>query len=456
MLDLKNKENFLWIMKVGVFITLIWFPFYLAFWPGVGMHDEIYVSQYPKGSTNQPIMYGLYLGFFYKLGLKLFHSHLLGTGLAVFFLMFIMAICVAYVLRWLKNNHVSNMVIYFVGLYYAVTPIIIDYAIAAVKDKMFGVFFMLLVPIMYQLAVERFSDVSLKNIWPFLVVCLGIMWVRNNGYHIYFALICLILFFKECPKAKFLKICIPVLIMGMAPSLVMGKNFTEGLGIPLQQVCRVVALKREIPKYDREFINQMMPIEKIEKQYHPRTVDLIKWTPAYNRRFVDSHKKQFMKTWINLFMLYPKDYFDAWRLNTQGFWGYLQGHEWQSKFAHAYDEKIYTTKGSKVGLADGYKTSSKKLLPDSIKEALGHYIWDYSTYIPSGLCFWITIGIGALLIYRKQYNLLIVLAPAVLCSLTLILAAPIAKAFRYTFYYALCLPLFFILPFLNSKGREDG
>lgn len=187
-----------------------------------------------------------------------------------------MAFCVAYVLRWLKSKEVNDVLLYLIGLYYVVTLIIIDYAMAAVKDKIFGVFLLLLVPIMYQLAEERFHNVSLKNIWPFLVVCLGMMWVRNNGYHIFFALICIILLFKECPKAKFLKICIPFLIIGMAPSLVMGKNFTEGLGIPLQQVCRVVALKREIPKEDREFINRMMSIDKIEKQYHPRTVDYIK------------------------------------------------------------------------------------------------------------------------------------------------------------------------------------
>lgn len=108
---------------------------------------------------------------------------------------------------------------------------------------------------------------------------------------------------------------------------------------------------------------------------------------------MDSHKKQFLKTWFNLFKIYPKDYFDAWRLNTQGFWGYLSGYEWQSKFGHAYEEKIYTVKGSKVVLADGYKTSSKKFLPASLKESLGHYIWDYSTYIPSGICFWITMAL---------------------------------------------------------------
>lgn len=59
MLNLKEKETYLWFLKVGILITLMWLPFYLVFWPGVGMHDEIYVSQNPKGSTNQPIMYGL-------------------------------------------------------------------------------------------------------------------------------------------------------------------------------------------------------------------------------------------------------------------------------------------------------------------------------------------------------------------------------------------------------------
>ena len=107
-------------------------------------------------------------------------------------------------------------------------------------------------------------------------------------------------------------------------------------------------------------------------------------------------------------------------------------------------------------MADGFKVSALSVLPENLKEKLGHYVWDYSTYIPSGVCLWLTILIGCVMIYKKQYELLLVLAPAFFCSMTLILAAPIAKAFRYTFYYALCLPLFAIIPFLDNRDKAGA
>ena len=450
-----DKEKFIWIIRVALLIVIVWIPFYISFYPGVGMHDEIYVSQNPKGSTNQPIMYGIYLGIFYKFGLKVFRDHLLGTGIAVFILMVVMALAVAYILRWLKDKGINKLIVLVYGIYFTFTPIIIDYAISAVKDKLFGVILMLLIPVTYRLAQEKFSNLKLSNIASFLLLCIAMMWTRNNGSYIFIAFMGCILLLMQGSKKKFLKLVVPVLVIGMAPSLIMGSNFTEGLGVPLQQICRVVALNRELLEADKSYIEKMMPIELIKKQYHPRTVDAIKWNDAYNRQFVDHHKKEFFRTWFSLFKLYPKDYFDAWRLNTQGFWGYLAGYEWQGKFGHAYEEEIYTTNKTKVGLADGYKVSELSVLPDNVKQRLGHYLWDYSIYIPSGICLWITIFIGCIMVYRKQYNLLLVLAPAIFCSMTLVLAAPIAKAFRYTFYYALCLPLLIIIPFLETEVEKQ-
>lgn len=452
----RNRDSLLWILKVACLISLVWLPFYLTFYPGVGMHDEISVSQSPKGSTNQPIMYGIFLGGFYKLGLKIFHDHLIGTGVAILLLMVLMSIAIAYILWWLKDQKVNQLLVILYGLYFTFTPIIIDYAIAAVKDKAFGVVLMLLIPVTYNLAKQRFREVSLKKMEWFFLLCIAMMWTRNNGGYIFIAFAGSILVFMQGNKKLFVKWAASVLLIGMAPSLIMGSNFTEGLGVPLQQICRVVALDRELPASDKRFIEQMKSIDKIKAQYDPRTVDAIKWTPGYNRQFVDHHKKEFFKTWFSLMWLYPGDYFEAWRLNTQGFWGYLEGCEWQSKFGHSYEEEIYTTKKTKVGLADGFKVSALSVLPENLKEKLGHYVWDYSTYIPSGVCLWLTILIGCVMIYKKQYELLLVLAPAFFCSMTLILAAPIAKAFRYTFYYALCLPLFAIIPFLDNRGKAGA
>lgn len=454
--DCNKTENTKWILTMGMLISLCWLPFFLAFYPGVGMNDEIYVMQDPIGMTNQPIMYNLFLASFYKVGLFLFNDYFIGTAAVILVMMFLMALAIAYVLRWLLNKGLNKRIVFVYGIYYTFFPLIIDYAIAAVKDKAFAVALMLLVPITFDLIKEKFQDCSWTRLRYFMLVCSIMMWTRNNGGYIFIAFCGCILYFMQGSKKQFLKLAIPVLICGMLPSLVMGKNFSEGLGVPLQQISRVVALERPISDQDKAFIGKMMPLDLIKQNYNPYNVDRIKWNSAYDRQFTDTHKQEFFSTWWNLFKQYPKDYIDAWLLTTQGFWGIVDWKEygpWQSKFGRAYDLKIYEA-DYKGGLDNGFRVSGFDFLPYSLKESLGKYIWNYSTFPMGGICFWFTVILGLLMIGRKQKYLLIVLVPSILCSLTLIVASPIAHALRYVFYYPLCLPLFFALSEIDSLVKK--
>ena len=455
--DCNEMDNKKWILTVGTLISFCWLPFFLAFYPGVGMKDEIYVMQDPLGMTNQPIMYNLFLAFFYKTGLLLFNDYFIGTAAVILVMMYCMALAIAYVLRWLLNRGLSKRVVLVCGIYYTFFPIIINYAIAAVKDKVFAVALMLLVPITFDLVKEGFRDCSWKRMRSFMLVCLLMMWTRNNGGYIFITFCGCILYFMQGSKKQFLKFAVPVLICGMLPAIVMGKNFSEGLGVPLQQVSRVVALERPISDQDKAFIGKMMPLDLIKEYYNPHNVDRIKWNGAYDREFTDTHKQEFFAIWWNLFKQYPKDYVDAWLMTTQGFWGIVDWNEygpWQSKFGKAYDLEIYISK-YRSELDTGFGVSEFNLIPYSMKMSLGKYVWNYSIFPMGGICFWFTITLGLLMISRKQYHLLIVMAPAVFCSLTLIVASPIAHALRYVFYYPLCFPLFFLLSQIDMlKAKE--
>ena len=443
--NLDKKEFYL----LGIFFILVWLPFYLAFFPGVGMHDEIYASIHPFQSANQPIMYNILLSLFYKAGL-FFDSHIGGTGAFIFIAMSLTAFAIAFVLIWLNKKNISKIVLTILVIYYAFTPIIIDYSIAAVKDRAFAVIFLLMIPVLYEITRADFKFEN-KNLWLFFfILSLLMIWVRNNGSYIFIAMVIFVFIMMKESKKIFLKAAISILFLGMLPGFICGKNFTEAVGVPLQQICRVVALNKEIPEGERNYIKNFMPLETIKMQYNERTVDLIKWNPDYNRKFVDNNKFAFAKTWFVLLKMYPRDYFDAWVFNTQGFWGYLPWGESQSKFGYAYDDEIYLA-SNKVGMADGFKVSQNSILPDGIKSVLGKYVWNYSIFIPSGICLWLTIAISFILALQKKYAYIFVLLPAILCSLTLVVSAPVANCFRYTFYYVLCLPIYLLLPFMLRK-----
>ena len=120
----------------------------------------------------------------------------------------------------------------------------------------------------------------------------------------------------------------------------------------------------------------------------------------------------------------------------------------QSRFGWAFRESDL-----KDGLSpihnNGYATAQiKTFFKPEIQEKLGTYLWNHSRYLGAGTCMALTLIVGLILIYRKQYARSTVLLPACLLWGTLILAAPAAFVFRYVYYFPLCLPFFFLLPFL--------
>jgi len=433
-------------------IILFWVPFYLTFFPGVGLQDEIWSPLHPLSMSTEPAIYNILLHLFYQLGVFL-GSPIYGLAIFVFFGMCVMASSIAYVILWLHRKNINTYICIILTLYYACMPIIIDYGISAVKDKVFAIVLLLMIPHLYELVHYSFKTTAVRTLLPFFTLLLLMICFRNNGIYIAIALIIILYPLIKEKRLKFIKYALIVLLLGSCSSNLAGTSFTEAIGVPLQQVCRVVTLDRMIPLEDTKTINKIMPIEVIKKQYHEANVDHIKWHPAYDRSFVDLHKEVFLNTWWSLFKLYPTDYFDAWKLTTKGFWWYLPWNDEQGKFGHAYDEDIYTRKN--IGpLLLKFKVSDASFLPDAIKQKLGLYIWNYSIFISGGICFWLTILIGGILYYTKHTRYIIVLLPAILTSLTLIIATPLANCFRYTFYYVLCLPVYLLLPILVSKKRE--
>ncbi|WP_416876612.1 DUF6020 family protein, partial [Kitasatospora sp. SC0581] len=58
---------------------------------------------------------------------------------------------------------------------------------------------------------------------------------------------------------------------------------TESYSIPYQQIGRIVKENGHITPAQRAVINQVMPIPDWKKYYHPTDVDMIKFTPHFDR-----------------------------------------------------------------------------------------------------------------------------------------------------------------------------
>ena len=66
------------------------------------------------------------------------------------------------------------------------------------------------------------------------------------------------------------------------------KDKVESYGIPLQQVARVIAYDGNINNVEEEFVNDIIPVEKLKTVYTPQLVDSIKWNEDFNDNFFKS------------------------------------------------------------------------------------------------------------------------------------------------------------------------
>ena len=67
----------------------------------------------------------------------------------------------------------------------------------------------------------------------------------------------------------------------------------EKLGICLNQMARVVAYDGNMNKKEKEFMDNLLPLEYYEKVYTPADVDNIKWHDDFNEKYLDKHLDDF-------------------------------------------------------------------------------------------------------------------------------------------------------------------
>ena len=64
-------------------------------------------------------------------------------------------------------------------------------------------------------------------------------------------------------------------------------------------------------KLEEEFVNDIIPVEKLKTVYTPQLVDSIKWNEDFNDNFFENHKKEFLKVWFSLFKKNPRIYLES-------------------------------------------------------------------------------------------------------------------------------------------------
>ena len=446
--ELTKKEKFkFWIISTLV-VFIPFFIYLVANYPGFFTIDAVRSIYEGTGrmplSNHHPVMFTQLVAFIMKVGL-FFHSYNFGVFLYSLFQSLCLSMLFGYFAFWLKKHNVSFTVIVFVLIFYISNTLFASQAITMWKDPLFSASIFLLTLYLYDI-VKSNGELLKKplGIIKFITIVLLISFLRNNGIYIVMALFLILLFVY---RKQLLKFHIAYLLTIIAVLLIQGPLYDkldiyspkeETYAIPMQQIARTIAMDGNINEEQKEFLQQILSIEKWKEKYTPLSVDPVKWDENFNKEVLKANQSKFLKVWLELLPGNFDNYVKAYLMDTYSFWSI--GVQ------------------SSYGLT-GFGTTSNYMnlrRVDVVKNLTGISIAKYFPtphFLGSGTLLWITILSGALLIILKKSKYIISLLPLLLGAGTILIATPVAFCLRYVLFLAFALPFVVILPFMLKEKK---
>ena len=450
----KNK-NIKVFFIIWLVILVCWLPYILSYYPGGVYADTVRSIQQGMGreaiSNNNPILYALILKLFLNIGIMI-KSEYLGIQLFSIAQVLVMSGAISYFIYLLYKKKISMKYIVLITAFFGIFKLIPVYAISIWKDTPFCIALFLYIVLIMEIIYNNAKNLEKPGgIIHYVILSILVAFLRNNGiYVIFLTTLVLLIVYRKSVLNKLRALSISSILTIILCLIVQGPvyrhynlttSFVESLGVPIQQMCYVVADNGDITEEQLEFINNMCPIEVIKEKYNPCIVDKIKWDESFNNEFLEENKAEFFKTWFQIFLKNPSSYVKAYLLNTIGFWdvnkstndGYANMTMWwnvESELQYKQEDVI------------------KNITDVSIRKVL-----EIKTTISSAVFLFIMLTGIVITIYKKRYKNLIIFMPMFLTWLTVMIAAPLASSLRYVYILVLTVPISLLIPFLKSRDE---
>lgn len=440
-------------------IFLLYLPFFLRYCPGLFFGDTFSSLAQIMGwnplSNHHPVAFTLMMAACIKVA-GLFG---LGPSAGVALLTVLQMACVAstfgYLSIWVTSRlGVSSRWSWLLVVYFGLSRYCALYSVALWKDPLFSCCLVLMVTMLADAVMEKDSRSGALRLLVFGALALGVMLLRNNGLYICAALFVVLVIIAVLgrlgrigPMGSGSRLAIPLGIeiaaclaitgpvysaMGVVPS-----EDVESAGIPLAQMARVVALDGDMSESDRSYMNELLPLDRYKEVYHPSFIDPLKWNDDFNS---DHLKDGFLAHWVSMFLRNPSMYFEAWELQTFGFWAP------NVKGADGLPENFLM--GAPYNLmADGEASAGvgfRNLLAplgDGVNKVFGLNAWSIS----GAVVFWLLVFSAVLLVSRGRPRFALPLLPFLLLYGTLFIASPIWYWPRYIVAAQFGLPVVLVV-----------
>ena len=288
----KKRETKKWIFPV-VLITLLvcWLPYILSYMPGGIFYDtkESYLmfSGYAKLSNHHPLLFSAMFKMFADIG-EYFGNMNIGLNIYTILQVTLMATMMAYYIYWLYKKGVTIKFVVVLTLLCAVFKLFPLYAVSLWKDTPFAISILFYTFVVSKIVISNGKELTKKlTIFQYIIAIFLVSFFRNNGiYIVAVTSFILMITYRNNFKRRwnifytFVTIAILLTFTIQGPIYKMLKlngEFRESIGIPIQQICYVVAHDGNITDEQLEFINNIESIENIKNRYAPWSVDMIKF-----------------------------------------------------------------------------------------------------------------------------------------------------------------------------------
>ena len=453
------------VFELWLLLFAAWFPYLLLYWPGLVMGDTLTSLQQILGingwTTQHPVFYNLFikmcLGISHALGM----GNTMGCALYTVIQMSFMAFAIARMISWiLKHTGLKRPVGWMMAICFGFTPYVASYSVAMWKDPVFSSAVILFSLELYdQVIGDEVKQEKNRPLFHLILYGMILACSRTNGiYLMAFTAVFLIgalLFYgfkTGASKGKpgvtrrlWRALIVVLLISGLFLAsrtvayhlLDVSEKKEETVGILLNQMARA-AVGGELSESDSEYMNRLLPLEKYEEIYAPCTTDRLKWDPDFDS---DALSDGFMKHWFSIFMKNPRIFFEAWELETCGFWAVNVPEV--NKYARNINGGVPRNINDElVGQLADYDIVPANLT-GSIELRTFFRLNEWS--VPVSWIIWLVLYAAALLLISGRPYRLILLMPSGGLIATLLLATPVWYWPRYGAALQFMLPVYLSL-----------
>lgn len=426
----------------------------LCFYPGIITPDsvkqlnEIINNHY---SNRNPVFHTLFIRIFIRIGLDVFNSVSFGAALYSLFSVVFLSSAFAYAVVTLYQLKISKKLLIAVTLSYMLMPYHILYSFTMWKDVPFSASVL-----MFTVSLFRWFKRIGKNEWLNAVIMIlssfGICLFRGNGMIAYFVFILVfaVLFGKKYRKislsyASILAVALLLSYPVLSLLNVEQSDSVELLTIPIQQISRSIIDDGDLTESQRELLSNVVDIDAIPETYNPLISDPIKtlYRETNNEKFYKTHKRQFVKLYLEIGLSHPKSYFTAWVDQTKGYWNAGYDH-WRFSYAGL---------GEELGVKKHVVSNGLQKAVYAYSE-LFEYVEIFQPFVSIGLFTWLTL-LAAFVGYRKKDKIsMIATVPSLAIVFSMLLGSPVFSEFRYVYAMFCCIPFLAIAVFCREKAGE--